>query len=99
MDDLISRQAAMVELGEEPVAWEMDDEYALGARDMWREAKTMLESLPSAEKHGKWIVREKDEWQTFDECVCTECGCVEYFNAGWKRFTFCPNCGARMDGE
>lgn len=51
-------------------------------------------------RHGRWVVLgEQIEKQTFDECKCSECGCVEYFNKGWKRFNYCPNCGARMDLE
>ena len=67
----------------------------------YKEALKMLfdkiESIPAADvrpvKHGKW-----------EECGgvgggwhfwrCTNCGAVDY-----KEFYFCPNCGAKMDGE
>ena len=48
-------------------------------------------------KHGKWIVIFSEDWCTFDEFKCSICGCVEYFNKGWKKFSYCPNCGAKMD--
>ena len=52
----------------------------------------------SAERLGRWVVLgDQIENQTFDECKCSECGCVEYFNKGWKHFDYCPNCGARME--
>ena len=51
-------------------------------------------------KHGKWIViPQRCENQTFDECKCSVCGTVEYFNSGWKKFSYCPNCGSKMDGD
>lgn len=51
----------------------------------------------SAERRGRWVVQIENE--TFNECKCSECGCVEYFNKGWKRFNYCPTCGARMEEE
>ena len=50
-------------------------------------------------RRGKWIVSPREEWETFDECICSVCNTVEYFNVGWKRFNYCPNCGARMENE
>ena len=50
-------------------------------------------------KHGEWEVILAEPWCTFDECKCSVCGVVEYFNKGWKKFNYCPNCGAKMDGE
>ena len=47
-------------------------------------------------KRGRWIMRDNDY---IDDCKCSECGCVEYFNKGWKHFNYCPNCGARMEEE
>ena len=50
-------------------------------------------------RHGHWEIKESTlEKQTFDECVCSACGAVEYFNVGWRKFPYCPNCGAKMDG-
>ena len=50
-------------------------------------------------KHGEWVVVMAEEWCTFDECKCSVCGVVEYFNKGWKKFSYCPNCGARMEAQ
>lgn len=61
-----------------------------------------LDALPTIDpvKHGKWIViPQRCKNQEFDECKCSVCGTVEYFNSGWKKFSYCPNCGARMDKE
>ena len=48
--------------------------------------------------HGEWKDVMTEPWCTFDECKCSVCGVVEYFNKGWKKFNYCPNCGAKMDG-
>lgn len=45
-------------------------------------------------KHGHWI---EVDTQYIDETKCSNCGVVEFFNKGWKRFNFCPNCGSKMD--
>lgn len=48
---------------------------------------------------GSWKAKTRPEWQTFDDCECSNCGAVEYFNVGFKKFNFCPNCGADMRKE
>ena len=58
----------------------------------------MLENAPTVDpvRHGKW----KLEWETEDTRMlrCSECRMV--FNVGKGRDgNYCPNCGARMDGE
>lgn len=57
-------------------------------------------------KHGEWLVN------TFQMCgsislgssiKCSECGHREVrgsaWNIDWGIFKYCPNCGAKMDGE
>lgn len=61
-----------------------------------------IEDAPTIDpvKHGKWIViPQRCESQTFDECKCSVCGTAEYFNSGWKKFVYCPTCGARMETD
>ena len=57
----------------------------------WDGYQKVLE-LPIADvqpvKHGQWI---PDEYIYFN-CSC--CGCVEV-----RTSAYCPDCGARMDGE
>lgn len=50
--------------------------------------------------HGRWIEYTKviipepyNKWE--QAWKCSECG----FNDGFVAYNFCPNCGARMDGE
>lgn len=40
-------------------------------------------------KHGRWRFRRN--WDFF---VCSECSCESSNHS-----SYCPNCGARMDGE
>lgn len=63
----------------------------------------LVDRMPTADvverKVGKWIVIMDEPNITFDECKCSECGVVEYFNKGWKKFNYCPSCGAEMKGD
>lgn len=57
-----------------------------------------LLSIPAADvaqvRHGRWIdMRESSK--DVPECKCSECGCVII---GLEK-NYCPNCGARMDGD
>lgn len=65
-----------------------------GFRDGWAVSRanvnSMLRSLPSAQRKGKWI-KEREEWFTDYPYKCTNCG--KYSRA---RYHFCPNCGADM---
>ena len=62
-----------------------------------RQTVEELKSAQPEQKRGRWIVIMNEPNITFDECKCSECGVIEYFNKGWKKFSFCPNCGARME--
>jgi hypothetical protein len=54
-------------------------------------------------KHGKWIYREYDESDGSDEYYyCSECHEIalsEFGRYTFVRSDYCPNCGARMDGD
>ena len=40
-------------------------------------------------RHGRWLESENGPMQK-----CSVCGAT-----GWDGFYYCPNCGARMDGD
>jgi len=87
MNDLISRQAAIDEL--DKGAWGVEWDKTL--------AKTMIESLPSAQperKTGRWI--PVTNGRGGHECDL----CHNYapsWQTGEEHLTdFCPNCGAYM---
>lgn len=53
-------------------------------------------------KQGKWnthaVVKVLCSGETLDGfCQCTACGDV--FPLHYSEYNYCPNCGARMDGE
>ena len=63
-------------------------------------AVRILKSLPSAEKTGRWVSKDLDNFRKY-EVVCSECGAryVGNYDAYDEPydFNYCPNCGARME--
>lgn len=55
------------------------------------------ENLPAADvatvRHGRWNVVEG---RRLDNAICSNCG--RHFQAYYEGYSFCPNCGAKMDG-
>lgn len=63
-----------------------------------------LVEVPSADvaeaRHGKWIEQEDGFGDTYYDCSC--CGesfCLIEGTPADNMYNFCPNCGAKMDGE
>lgn len=90
--DLISRAAALNAID----CWHIDFNPMDGAKvqtDCWRTIKELpaVDAVPAV--HGRW---------TYFNCVgngryqCSEC--LHWVDAGTDR-NYCPNCGARMDGD
>ena len=52
-------------------------------------------------RHGKFIGTEYDGYAdgspVYYEWKCSECGCI--FEDDEPTYKYCPNCGARMDGN
>lgn len=86
MSDYISRDAA-ISIADE--AWSKSGNVI--AAQIWDK----LQTLPSADvepvRHGRW------EWIGGRSWRCSECEWIHGPNK--PRFHYCPNCGARMDGE
>ena len=64
----------------------------------------LIKSLPAADvqpvKHGKW--EEVHHWFEDIEYSCSVCGCYALYKELTKDqicSEYCPNCGAKMDGE
>ena len=55
MSDLISRQAAIDALGEEPLVWHEDDAGEVAERNQWRRDVAAIKALPSAQPKQQWI--------------------------------------------
>ena len=92
-DDLISRQAAIDALdGKIEITGRTNAEAVKG---YVRLVKDRLEQLPSAQRTGRWKVSELPKGKMK---YCSECGFGQYI-ADERQYNFCPNCGAKMDGE
>lgn len=61
----------------------------------------MIDEQPTIEaepvKHGKWIGHFNDLWPSETTQECSVCHKEEYISMFHDNY--CPNCGARMDGE
>lgn len=60
-------------------------------------AEQLLDEIPAADVspvvHGRWNVIEG---RRLDNAICSNCG--RRFQAYYGAYSFCPNCGAKMDG-
>lgn len=80
-------------------------EHEKGVVDIFFEAvATMIDEQPTIEerKTGKWLERKVssenviDEWQSARCSVCGKYHTTPYMYY-FDSFSFCPNCGARME--
>ena len=57
--------------------------------------------------HGRWIPRVNPQWPAHRHDVCSVCGwwntrnalCYDGNHKPGHSLNYCPNCGAKMDGE
>lgn len=95
MNDLISRAAARECIGKMIHEYREKGEYAL-ADGMILARRYGIKCLPAVDAapvvHGRWKAILNPFW----DAECSECGYAK--KNGWK-WGFCPNCGAKMDGE
>ena len=88
MSDYISREDAVDDLHTQLM-------YRMGTDDMKRRLDDWVKTLPSADvapvRHGKWTHKP----DVYGVVYCSECNYELHANST----SFCPNCGAKMDGE
>ena len=66
-----------------------------------------ISEIPTADvqevKRGRWILPRKKGCVIYDEVAykeCSECGEVTFLaKTKYSQMNYCPNCGAKMDGE
>lgn len=84
MDDLISRQAAIDEVRS----------YYDECDEREESIEERIEQLPSVDvqpvRHGHW------DWFGFN-IECSKCGFAPQFDSTEPLYSYCPNCGSRMD--
>lgn len=65
-------------------------------------ARQIVERMPAADVapvvHGQWISCFEDWRKQIEGDKCSVCG-FEHYGANIRNYKYCPNCGARMDGE
>lgn len=70
-----------------------DKRYTEGWNDCLMRVKSMVSTAPAVDVapvvHGRW------EHYSTTMMVCSICG----KHVAWHRYNYCPNCGARMDGD
>ena len=51
-------------------------------------------------RHGRWVEQEGPNMDTYYDCsACGESFCFIEGSPSDNLYLYCPNCGARMDGE
>ena len=102
MSDLIDRQAAIDALRYAQHRFTVADEAGGMGIVKWSEdviyfaaAEKVLDEMPTIEaepvRHGKWIEHKDYPGLAY---LCSECG-----RFTTERSHYCPDCGAKMDGE
>ena len=98
MSDTIYRQDAIDALNKHIDTFDaIDTNYLCGLRT----AMSILKEMPSAQperKMGRWINAYPDIEPNpmFMYGICSVCGFEQAIS---NKLNFCPNCGARMEGE
>jgi DNA-directed RNA polymerase subunit RPC12/RpoP len=70
----------------------------------FHEADGVIWRMPTIEaepvKHGRWIEQEAPNMDTYYDCsACGESFCFIEGSPKDNLYTYCPNCGAKMDGD
>lgn len=92
----------------------LKDIECVGGHEYWRAGTQamidkmfpqIIDDTPTIEvkqvEHGRWKVAKSSEGLPTNRFVCSECmGLVQISVYCYHcMFNYCPNCGARMDGE
>ena len=89
--DYISRQAAI-----NIVCDDECDDCPDGGCDMYRRLKRFPAADVRPVVRGKWECADDEDFSQ-PHVRCSNCG--EYYFAWYRKFPFCPNCGADMRGK
>lgn len=76
------------------------DDYTVNLADAYAKDayhKGYEQGKKDAVKHGLWVINKKSELLCYK---CSECGYkVNFFWNDCGNSNYCPNCGAKMDGD
>lgn len=65
--------------------------------DTIQECMRAVEEQPSAERNGKWVNHRNDDGHNIADCNL--CGSTLQWFDNDGEHNYCPNCGAKMEGE
>ena len=105
MNDLIIRKAAIEYFQRIIDATNTDGRYNLGFIDGLEFCINHLSTMPSVQpeqKKGKWIECERVEYTQFHpdySSFYSTFRCTSCLKANYRKEKYCPNCGAKMEGE
>ena len=97
MNDLISRKALLEEVKNEQETLVFPTDYEKGYNNGLSMAFAIALKAPAVEskpKQGWWINPYMNRYGHPCHC-CSVCG----FKASYQDKNYCPNCGAKMDGD
>ncbi|MBQ9168892.1 MAG: hypothetical protein IJX67_10880 [Oscillospiraceae bacterium] len=102
MSEYIEREAAMKVLNSEAVFCVKN--FKDGEARGWNGAYRSIRELPAADVvpvvHGTWEERDDGWGGTYYHCsACGEDWCIIEGTPDENYWNFCPNCGAKMDGD
>ena len=62
-----------------------------------------LDNIPTVDAvevvHGRWDETEEEVWHLYKRWSITRFRCSQCKQTGNKKSNYCPNCGAKMDGD
>ena len=95
MDEYIEREALLCEIERREALMVGDKLVSVDAM------KSFIKNRPAADvapvRHGRWVHEHISEGYTW--VMCSECEAVIHKILIRKRLNYCPNCGAKMDGD
>ena len=98
MPEYIEREALIEDIGE-TVVFTVRNDVKLPTSEMRGANKVIdrIKSAPTADvvevRHGEWIKRSEHLYK------CPLCGHSAFISFGGIPCNYCPECGAKMDGE
>ena len=102
MAEYIERNAAMEEIQKIFHETDANGEEQIGVMKCHRIIRTQPAVEVAPVVHGEWVDKQNPQWKAYDIRHCSMCGWnipkskLRNKDLHWN---YCPNCGAKMDGE
>lgn len=81
--------------------WKIPLDWDGGIAQPCEDALAFIENAPEEDVapvvHGRWV--DKEDYYLEIGMTCSVCANRVFREEGLTDFNYCPNCGARMDGE